>query len=180
VTLAAYEFHRRIAYEDVPTAGAFMVFDASRDPFEIARNFVHFFAHESCGFCTPCRVGTALLKGFMDKLAAGHGAKMDLADIEWIDRLLKNASHCGLGSAAPNPVIETLLKFRPAYERRLRSLEFEPAFDLDSALEPARRLSRSLEFEPAFDLDSALEPARRLSGRDDAGAHLDNRGEVSR
>jgi [NiFe] hydrogenase diaphorase moiety large subunit len=158
VTLAAYEFHRRIAYEDVPTAGAFMVFDASRDPFEIARNFVHFFAHESCGFCTPCRVGTALLKGFMDKLAAGHGAKMDLADIEWIDRLLKNASHCGLGSAAPNPVIDTLLKFRPAYERRLRSLEFEPAFDLDSA----------------------LEPARRLSGRDDAGAHLDNREEVSR
>ncbi|HNQ76109.1 MAG TPA: NAD(P)H-dependent oxidoreductase subunit E, partial [Pseudothauera hydrothermalis] len=58
VTLAGYEFHRRIAFEDVPTAGAFMVFDSSRDMFEVARNFVHFFAHESCGFCTPCRVGT--------------------------------------------------------------------------------------------------------------------------
>ncbi|NMG43444.1 NADP oxidoreductase [Aromatoleum toluvorans] len=156
VTIASHEFHRRIAFEDVPTAGAFMVFDGRRDPFEMARNFVHFFAHESCGFCTPCRVGTALLKGYMDKLASGKGAKMDLADIEWLDRLLKNASHCGLGSSAPNPVIDTLLKFRPAYERRLVSLDFKPAFDLDAA----------------------LETARRMTGRDDPAAHLDRREEV--
>ena len=44
----------------MPTAGAFMVFGRSRDMFEVARNFAHFFAHESCGFCTPCRVGTAI------------------------------------------------------------------------------------------------------------------------
>ena len=150
ICLAGYEFQRRIAYEDVPTAGAFMIFDGTRDLFEVARAFVHFFAHESCGFCTPCRVGTALLKGFMDKLADGHGAQADLADIDWLDRLLKNASHCGLGSAAPNPVIDTLQKFRPAYERRLVSLDFEPAFDLDAA----------------------LAEARQLTGRDDRGAHL--------
>ncbi len=151
ICLAGYEFQRRIAYEDVPTAGAFMIFDGTRDLFEVARAFVHFFAHESCGFCTPCRVGTALLKGFMDKLADGHGAQADLADIDWLDRLLKNASHCGLGSAAPNPVIDTLQKFRPAYERRLVSLDFEPAFDLDAA----------------------LAEARQLTGRDDHGAHLE-------
>jgi [NiFe] hydrogenase diaphorase moiety large subunit len=158
VTLAAYEFDRRIAFEDVPTAGAFMVFDSTRDPFEIAHAFVDFFAHESCGFCTPCRVGTVLLKDYMDKLARGYGAKVDLADIEWINRLLRNTSHCGLGSSAPNPVVDTLLKFRPAYERRFRSLEFEPAFDLDAA----------------------LEPARRMTGRDDPGAHLDDAQEVRR
>jgi len=151
ICLAGYEFQRRIAYEDVPTAGAFMIFDGTRDLFDVARAFVHFFAHESCGFCTPCRVGTALLKGFMDKLADGHGAQADLADIDWLDRLLKNASHCGLGSAAPNPVIDTLQKFRPAYERRLVSLDFEPAFDLDAA----------------------LAEARQLTGRDDHGAHLE-------
>jgi [NiFe] hydrogenase diaphorase moiety large subunit len=152
VTIAPHEFSRRIAFEDVPSAGAFMVFDGSRDMFEVARNFVHFFAHESCGFCTPCRVGTALLQGYMDKLAAGHGAYRDLAEIDWIDRLLKNTSHCGLGSSAPNPVIDTLVKFRPAYERRLGRADFEPAFDLDGAL--AR--------------------ARQMTGRDDAGAHLSN------
>ncbi|THF62592.1 NAD(P)H-dependent oxidoreductase subunit E [Pseudothauera rhizosphaerae] len=157
VTLAGYEFHRRIAFEDVPTAGAFMVFDSSRDMFAVARNFVHFFAHESCGFCTPCRVGTSLLQGYMDKLASGHGAMMDLADIEWIDRLLKNASHCGLGSSAPNPVLDTLLKFRPAYERRLQHLDFAPAFDLDAA----------------------LATARRMTGRDDPGAHLDTTQEAT-
>ena len=151
ICLAGYEFQRRIAYEDVPTAGAFMIFDGTRDLFDVARAFVNFFAHESCGFCTPCRVGTSLLKGFMDKLADGHGAQADLADIDWLDRLLKNASHCGLGSAAPNPVIDTLQKFRPAYERRLVSLDFEPAFDLDAA----------------------LAEARQLTGRDDHGAHLE-------
>ena len=69
--LSVSEFGRRIAFEDVPTAGALMVFDRSRDMFEVARNFAHFFAHESCGFCTPCRVGTALLANRMDKLANG-------------------------------------------------------------------------------------------------------------
>lgn len=150
VMLSRSEFDRRIAFEDVPSAGALMVFDASRDPFEVARNFIEFFAHESCGFCTPCRVGTALLRGYMDKLAAGQGAKADLADIDWLDRLLKHASHCGLGASAPNAVIDSLAKFRPAYERRLHSLEFQPAFDLDGA----------------------LGAARRLTGRDDPAAHL--------
>ncbi|MGL1832748.1 NAD(P)H-dependent oxidoreductase subunit E [Rhodocyclaceae bacterium SMB388] len=152
VTLAGYEFHRRISFEDVPSAGAFMVFDSSRDAFEVAHNFVDFFAHESCGFCTPCRIGTSLLKGYMDKLARGFGAKVDLADIEWVNRLLRNASHCGLGTTAPNPVVDTLVKFRPAYERRLKSLEFEPAFDLDAA----------------------LETARRMTGRNDPAAHLND------
>ncbi len=58
VCVAAGEFDRRIGFEDLATAGAFMIFDESRDMFEVARNYVHFFAHESCGFCTPCRVGT--------------------------------------------------------------------------------------------------------------------------
>ena len=72
--LTAAEFGRRIAFEDVPTAGAFMVFGENRDMFEVARNFAHFFAHESCGFCTPCRVGNdAAVQRSMDKIAAGHG-----------------------------------------------------------------------------------------------------------
>ncbi len=83
------EFDRRIAFEDLPTAGAFMVFDESRDMFEVARNFVHFFAHESCGFCTPCRVGTTLLRKLMDKLADGNGSQHDLAQIVRLNQLLQ-------------------------------------------------------------------------------------------
>ncbi len=150
ICVPAHEFDRRLGFEDLPTAGAFMVFDDSRDPFEIARNFVHFFAHESCGFCTPCRVGTSMLKTTMDKIAEGHGTQHDLREVENLDHVLQTTSHCGLGRTACNPVLHTLKHFRPAYESRLKSLDFEPAFDLDGAL--AR--------------------ARQMTGRDDAGAHL--------
>ena len=69
------EFDRRLAFEDVPTAGAFMVFGRQRDLFDVARNFTHFFAHESCGFCTPCRVGTSLLKTTWTSWRRGRAAR---------------------------------------------------------------------------------------------------------
>ena len=148
--IGAAEFGRRLAFEDLPTAGAFMVFDDTRDMFEVARNFAHFFAHESCGFCTPCRVGTTLLRNVMDKIHGMRGSRHDLDRIHRLNRLLQASSHCGLGHTACNPLLDTLKRFRPAYERRLQSLDFEPAFDLDGAL--AR--------------------ARAMTGRDDASAHL--------
>jgi [NiFe] hydrogenase diaphorase moiety large subunit len=148
--IPAAEFGRRIGFEDLPTAGALMVFDQGRDMFEVARNFVHFFAHESCGFCTPCRVGTSLLKNMMDKLANGHGSPYDFAEIEKMNLLLQSMSHCGLGHSACNPVLTTIAKFRPAYQRRLAHEEFEPAFDLDRA----------------------LSAARQMTGRDDPAAHV--------
>lgn len=150
ICIDASEFDRRIAFEDLATAGAFMVFDESRDMFEVARNFAHFFAHESCGFCTPCRVGTALSRNLMDKLAQGKGSQHDLNQIVELNQLLHAASHCGLGHTACHPILDTLKRFRPAYERRLQSLDYEPAFDLDGA----------------------LAHARAMTGRDDAGAHL--------
>ena len=73
--LAPYEFPRNISFENIPTAGSFMIFDISRDMFEVARNFSHFFAHESCGFCTPCRVGTSLVSNLMDKIHENRVSK---------------------------------------------------------------------------------------------------------
>ena len=148
--LAMHEFHRKIAFEDVPTAGAFMVFGPNRDMFEVARNFAHFFAHESCGFCTPCRVGTTLVANCLDKIAEGHGTQGEIHEIHKLHRLMHAASHCGLGQTAGNAIADILQKYRPAFERRLKSLDFEPAFDLDLA----------------------LAPARQMTGRDDAGAHF--------
>jgi len=150
ICVAPDEFDRVIAFEDIPTAGAFTIFDSTRDMFEVARNYVHFFQHESCGFCTPCRVGTSLLKNLMDKLARGCGSPYDFAEIEKLNQLLQSMSHCGLGHTACNPVLDTIAKFRPAYE--------------------ARMMQR--DFTPAFDLDQALSQARQMTGRDDAAAHL--------
>ena len=123
----ATEFGRRIAFEDLPTAGAFTVFDASRDMFEVARNYAHFFAHESCGFCTPCRVGTSMLVAAMDKIHAGNGTQHELREMNRLNRVLLMSAHCGLGHTACNPILDTLKRFRPAYERKLRSLEFTPS-----------------------------------------------------
>jgi [NiFe] hydrogenase diaphorase moiety large subunit len=144
-------FGRRIAFEDLPTAGALTIFDDSRDMFEVARNYVHFFAHESCGFCTPCRVGTSMLKGIMDKIHGGRGSLHELEEMSRLNPVLQMSAHCGLGHTACNPVRDTLKHFRPAYERRLTMLRFAPDFDLDAA----------------------LDSARRMTGRDDPGAHLD-------
>jgi [NiFe] hydrogenase diaphorase moiety large subunit len=140
------EFDRRIAFED----GAFMVFSRERDMFDVARNFTHFFAEESCGFCTPCRVGTALLRNHMDKLAAGKGSAYDLEQMQRLMHLMLTMSHCGLGHTAAKPVVETMAKFPEVYDRRLKALDFTPAFDLDRA----------------------LATARQITGRDDAWAHL--------
>jgi len=150
ICISAPEFDRRIGFEDLPTAGAFTIFDETRDMFEVARNYAQFFAHESCGFCTPCRVGTTLLRNVMEKLHGRKGSQHDLDRIQRLNRLLQASSHCGLGHTACNPLVDTLKRFRPAYEQRLQSLDFEPAFDLDGAL--AR--------------------ARAITGRDDAHAHL--------
>ena len=144
------EFGRRIAFEDVPTAGAFMVFGRGRDLFEVARNFTRFFAHESCGFCTPCRVGTTLLANTMDKLAAGKGSAWDMTQMKSLMHVMLTMSHCGLGHTAAQPVVQTMAKFPEAFERRLKNLDFEPAFDLDGA----------------------LATARLITGRDDRWAHL--------
>ena len=152
-TLPITEADRCIAFEDVATAGSFMVFNNDRDLFEMVQNFTHFFAHESCGLCTPCRVGGELLKDLVDKLLNGHATHYDIGEIETIGALMQDASHCGLGSTAPNPILDLLKRFPQLVEKKLAHSNYEPAFDLDAA----------------------LQEARDITGRDDAGAHIESR-----
>lgn len=150
ILVSSREFGRCISFEDLPTAGAFTVFRRGRNMLQAVQNFAHFFAHESCGFCTPCRVGTQLQKKIVDKIANGHGTVYDLEELKQLGRIMQTMSHCGLGHTAANPVLDMLEKFPGAYEQKLKNLAFEPAFNLDGA----------------------LETARNITGRDDAWAHL--------
>ncbi len=152
--IGAQELDRRIAFEDLATGGSLMIFDSRRDVLEIARNFTRFFAHESCGFCTPCRVGTSLLRNQFQKICEGHGTAKDLVELTEIARLVQGNSHCGLGRTAANPILSTLERFPDLYQERLKALHFEPGFDLDGSL--------------------AI--ARAMTGRDDARAHLHQEG----
>jgi [NiFe] hydrogenase diaphorase moiety large subunit len=144
-------FNRILGFEDLPTGGSFMVFGRERDLLAVIANFAHFFVHESCGFCTPCRVGTTLLKNGMDKIAGGHGTQYDLDEMKRIGALMKRRSHCGLGQTAANPILNGLQRFPQIFEQRL---------------------AHSV-FEPYFDMDAALEEARQIAHRDDAAAHLE-------
>ncbi len=148
--LAASSFDRRIAFDDVPSAGAFTVFGPGRDMFEVAHGYAEFFAHESCGFCTPCRVGTELVRRRFDKLAQGLGSPFDAAEMRMLEALLHGTTHCGLGATATHPLRDTLAGFPQAYAQR----------------------TAMRRFVPGFDLDAELEPARRVTGRCDPGAHL--------
>ena len=144
------EFDRQLAFEDLATGGSFIVFNNSRNILDIVNNFTHFFAHESCGFCTPCRVGTSLLKKQLDKIIEGHGSAGDIVALEELCQVIKTHSHCGLGQTAANPVLTTLERYPELYQSQLKNISYEPGFDLDGALETARRLAK----------------------RNDAGAHL--------
>ncbi|MGA9664909.1 MAG: NADH-ubiquinone oxidoreductase-F iron-sulfur binding region domain-containing protein [Gallionella sp.] len=148
------EFDRKLCFEDLSTGGSFMVFGAGRDLLDILVNFAHFFGHESCGFCTPCRVGATLLRNGLDKIAAGRGTRYDLDELQRMAALVKRRSHCGLGQTAANPVLDALQRFPRILEQRLAQSDFEPYFDLDAALEEARQVTH----------------------RDDAAAHLESRG----
>ena len=148
--ISSQEFDRKLAFEDLATGGSFIIFNKSRDILELVKNFTHFFADESCGFCTPCRVGTSLLKKQLDKIVDGHGSAGDVAALEELCQLVKNYSHCGLGQTAANPILTTLQRYPEVYQSKLKEISYEPGFDLDAA----------------------LETARQLANRDDAGAHL--------
>jgi [NiFe] hydrogenase diaphorase moiety large subunit len=137
------EFHRTICYDDLATGGSVMVFNRSRDVLAIAREFVEFFCEESCGYCTPCRVGNELLKERLDAILAGRGEPSDVAYLEEIGAVMKLASRCGLGQTAANPVLTTLKNFRSAYDARLRApVQGEQRrFDFAAAVAGAERIA---------------------------------------
>jgi [NiFe] hydrogenase diaphorase moiety large subunit len=136
-------FDRKICFDDLSTGGALMVFGRTRNPIEIVSAFLEFFIHESCGHCTPCRVGNVLLKERIDKILAGRGEPEDLAYLDDLAATVKTASRCGLGQTSPNPVLSTLEHFRPHYEQLLKPTESgrQPGFDLEATLSQAMRLT---------------------------------------
>ncbi|GJL74493.1 MAG: NADH dehydrogenase [Nitrosomonas sp.] len=149
--VAKKDFARQISFEDLPTGGSFLVFGAHRNLLSVNQNFARFFAHESCGFCTPCRVGTRLLENSFQKIADGRATRRDIQEIKQLSALVKRYSHCGLGHTAANHILDSLQDFPEVFEEKLVQTPFTPSINLDAALEDARQITR----------------------RDDADAHLE-------
>ena len=87
---------------------------------DIAKFFLEFTVDESCGKCTPCRVGTKRMYEMLEKITEGQATMEDLDKLEHLCHYIKENSLCGLGQTAPNPVLSTLHFFRGEYEAHIR------------------------------------------------------------
>ncbi|MBR2290361.1 MAG: NADH-quinone oxidoreductase subunit NuoF [Clostridia bacterium] len=101
-------------------SGGLIVMDDSKCMVNLAKFYLGFTVDESCGKCTPCRVGTKRLLEILERITEGKGEDGDIEKLEKLSRNIKNASVCGLGQTAPNPVESTLKYFREEYEEHIK------------------------------------------------------------
>jgi [NiFe] hydrogenase diaphorase moiety large subunit len=110
--IPASQFSRQISYEDVPPGGSVMIIGPERNMLAVARNFLDFFVDESCGQCTPCRIGTLRLLQGTEKLAKGQLTAQELLELTRLGETMRLASKCGLGQSAPNAFLSIVKNFR--------------------------------------------------------------------
>ncbi|HOI55793.1 MAG TPA: NADH-ubiquinone oxidoreductase-F iron-sulfur binding region domain-containing protein, partial [Phycisphaerae bacterium] len=137
------EFGRTICYDALATGGSVMVFGPKRNLLKVVRKFLEFFIEESCGYCTPCRVGNVLLLERLNRILDGRGEPSDLPYLERLGQTIKTAARCGLGQTSPNPVLTTLKSFRSAYESLVKEAPdgLQPSFDIGAALGDAKTIT---------------------------------------
>jgi len=123
--LTAEHLDLPIDYESLMKAGAMMgsgglvVMDDETCMVDIARFFMEFTQDESCGKCTPCRVGTKRMLEILERICGGKGQDGDIERLEMLSAQIMKTSLCGLGQGAPQPVISTLKHFRHEYEAHI-------------------------------------------------------------
>ena len=109
------DYDNLVALGSMMGSGGLIVMDETTCMVDIAKFFLEFTVEESCGKCTPCRVGTKRLLEMLEKITSGNGELEDLDKIEKLCNFIKEDSQCGLGQCAPNPVLSTLQYFRDEY-----------------------------------------------------------------
>ena len=101
-------------------SGGLVVMNEDTCIVEVARFFMNFTQHESCGKCTPCREGTKQMLAILERIVKGQGKMEDLDLLEELGEVIKTGSLCGLGKSAPNPVLSTLKYFRDEYVAHIK------------------------------------------------------------
>jgi len=115
-----------VDYESLQELGAIMgsggliVMDEDTCMVDMARFFLDFVQDESCGKCTPCRIGTKRMLEIVNRICEGKGKEGDIERLEELGRIIRATSLCGLGQTAPNPVLSTIRYFRAEYEAHIR------------------------------------------------------------
>lgn len=100
--------------------GAIIVMNEDTCMVDVARRLMRFFAHESCGHCTPCRTGTQRMRALLENLEQGKGKAEDIACLEEIASKMRGLTFCPMGDAAANPILSSLKLFRNEYEYHVK------------------------------------------------------------
>ena len=101
-------------------SGGMIVMDEDNCMVDIARFFLDFTVDESCGKCTPCRIGTRRMLEILERITQGKGEEGDIEKLQELAESIKNSALCGLGQTAPNPVLSTIKYFRDEYEAHIK------------------------------------------------------------
>ncbi len=141
-TVLAKDFARQLSFEDLATGGSFMVIGSQRDLMDLLDNFATFFRHESCGFCTPCRVGTLLIEEIIQRFNHKQGSEVDLEQLQRIAQIMQETSFCGLGSTAPTAFIDALNQSPELFTVRMGHDIDNPVFDLEQATRDYKRITQ--------------------------------------
>ena len=114
------DYDNLIAIGSMMGSGGLIVMDEDTCMVDIAKSFLEFTVEESCGKCTPCRVGTKRMLELLNKITSGKGEMSDLDNLVDLAEFIKANSLCGLGQTAPNPVLSTMRYFRDEYEAHIK------------------------------------------------------------
>ena len=112
ICLPKSQFNRSLAYEDVATGGSIIIFNESRNMLKVLKNFMEFFVEESCGQCTPCRIGNVKLLEGVKLIEKGKFTFSYINKLKDLGRTMQVASKCGLGQSSPNSFISILENFK--------------------------------------------------------------------
>ncbi|MBO7738158.1 MAG: 4Fe-4S binding protein, partial [Clostridia bacterium] len=114
------DYDNLIAIGSMMGSGGLIVMDEDNCMVDIAKFFLGFTVDESCGKCTPCRVGTRRMLEILERITEGKGEEGDIEKLEELGNMIKATALCGLGQTAPNPVLSTIRYFRDEYEAHIR------------------------------------------------------------
>lgn len=106
------KFDRSLAFEDAATGGSIMIFNESRSMLHVLKNFMDFFVEESCGQCTPCRLGNQKLLEGVEMIERNNFTFAHINNLKELAQTMKVASKCGLGQSSPNPFLSILEDFK--------------------------------------------------------------------